>query len=430
MKFGIDRTDITPGYRTFMAGYGARNDLSDGVHDPLTFTSLILEEKGGRIFFGAADLVGLGREHSREIREKIAGMLGISLSDVMINCSHTHGGMRVDTSGYLDNRKFLPHIEKNRKLLEKQVFSSVRKAEKKMRRGKVFFGEGKTSVPMNRRLSYKGKVANKPNPSGKTDDSLKVIKIADTDDKTAAVIARVSCHPVATGMRHLITADYPGAFRTVFEKYFPGATAVFWQGAGADARPARAAGAGEWIMMEHDDLPVIGESLFSEVLEVLADGMEPLENLRFRTGIKDAVLPLAQPDVAREDLESMLEKEKDDTYRLCVQKMLARDEIPRGVPMEVQMISFNRRLSLLGIPGEVLCGLAGKLESAISTEFKMVSGYTNGSGNYLPDKRELKRGGYEVESYILSLLPSALSPELEDVLKDSASSLDRKLNRR
>ena len=94
MRFGIDRTSITPDWPSYMAGYGARKDLSDGVYDPLTFTSLILEEKGKKVFIGAVDLIGLGRELSLRLRENIAKILGVNLSDVMINCSHTHGGIK------------------------------------------------------------------------------------------------------------------------------------------------------------------------------------------------------------------------------------------------------------------------------------------------------------------------------------------------
>ena len=57
MRFGIHAVDITPPFRTKMAGYGARYDYYDDVHDPLTFTAIVLEERGRRACIGAADLI-------------------------------------------------------------------------------------------------------------------------------------------------------------------------------------------------------------------------------------------------------------------------------------------------------------------------------------------------------------------------------------
>ncbi len=427
MKFGIDRTDITPGWATYMAGYGARNDLSDGVNDPLTFTSLILEEKGKKIFIGAVDLVGIGREISAKIRKNIAEMLGIKISDVMINCSHTHGGMRIDVSDYMDCTYMLPVINKNKKLLETRIYASVKKAQKNMQEGKLFYGEGKTTVPMNRRLLYKGQIENRPNPNGKTDSALKVLKITDNNGKIAVIITRVSCHAVATGAKHLLTADYPGAFRPFVEKAFPGAISVFWQGVGADARPRQVADGLDWRAMEHKELPLIGECLFTEVLEVLTERMTPIEPLIFSSDIAEVLLPVSNPNVTKEDLKQQLKQAKYEILRFCLRKMLAMEQIPTDFPISVQMISFNKQFSIVGIDGEVLCGLGEKIEKKISTQFKMVLGYTNGAHIYLPCKEELKKGGYETLS-VYDLLPSPLSPKLEDILVGKTEEFDKKLN--
>ena len=429
MKFGIDRTDITPGWPTYMAGYGARNDTSDGVNDPLTFTSLILEEKGKRVFIGAADLISIGGEQSVKIRQKVAGILGIKFSDVMLNATHTHGGMRIRGSDYLDWEHMKPVVNKNKKLLEARIYASAKKALKNMQDGKIFYGEGKTTIPMNRRLLYKGNVENRPNPEGKTDSALKVLKITGADNKIAAVIARVSCHPVATGAQHLLTADYPGAFRPFVEKAFPGAVAVLWQGVGADARPRQVADGIQWRVMKHKELPVIGECLFSEVMEVLANHMHPLENLKFGSAVEDVFLPVSDPTVTRKDLEKQLKSAKYEIIRTCIRKMLAQKELAKGIPMTIQMISFNKEFSIVGIAAEVLCGLGEKVEKKVSTKMSMVLGYTNGASVYLPCKDELKRGGYETMS-VFDLLPSPLSPRLEDILTEKTAEFDKKLNRK
>ena len=77
----------------------------------------------------------------------------------------------------------------------------------------------------------------------------------------------------------------------------------------------------------------------------------------------------------------------------------------------------------------MLCGLGEKAEKQLSSEFRMTCGYTNGARVYLPDREEYERGGYDVDSYLFELLPSPLSPEMENIITMTAAELDRKLNR-
>lgn len=429
MKFGIDRVDITPDYRTIMGGYGCRQDENDGVNDPLTFTSLIFEENRKKVFIGAVDLVDLGgHEHSIHMRKKIAKMLGINFSSVMINCSHTHGGIETNLPAYYTREDYMRHFRKNREFIETKIFASAKRAAKKMREGKLFYGEGMTSIPMNRRLLVEGRVQNRPNPGGEADRTLKILKITDSGNRIAAVLVRVSCHPVATSAQHLITADFPGAFREVFEKYFPGSLAIFLQGTGGDARPAQVADGKSWGRVAPSELSGIGECLFKEALKVLTGEMESLDKLGFNSVIKEVFLPVINSKVNTKQLEGML-KSKSEGYRICIKKLLNKKagEVKTGIPLTIQMISFNKKFSILGIEAEVLCALGGKVEKKISSRFNMVLGYTNGSECYLPDKKEYKRGGYEVDNYILYLLPSPLSPKLEDIVVSTTFEFDKKL---
>lgn len=435
MKFGIDRTDLTPSWNTYLAGYGIRRDLSDGVNDPLTFTSLVIEERGRTIFLGAADLVGLGREHSVRLRRKIADLLGIGYSDVMINCSHTHGGILVsDSSSYqLDGINRLDHARKNRRFIERRILASVRRAAESMRAGKLYYGEGETTLMMNRRPVVDGAVQNRPNPPGKVDGCLKVLRINDEEGRIAAVLARVSCHPVATGPQHLVTADFPGSFRVELERCFPGAKAVFLQGVGADARPALVAAGDRWRFARHDELPLIGLPLAREVIAVLAGGkMTEIDRLRLRSEVRVVELPVINRRVQRRDLEEMLKLEypPDEKWKpKAIERVLARKKFNLGMPITMQMISFGPRLSILGVEAEVLCALGEKIEQPLSTEFRMTLGYTNGARCYLPDRVEYARGGYEVDAWLLDDLPSPLSPDLEDIMVGVAADFDRKLNR-
>ncbi|MCK9266705.1 hypothetical protein M0P98_07520, partial [bacterium] len=218
------------------------------------------------------------------------------------------------------------------------------------------------------------------------------------------------------------------ALRPLLELAFPGSVSIFWQGVGADARPRQVANGMHWRAMTHSELPKIGECLFAEVMKVLINQMVPIKNLDFGSAIEVVKLPIADLNVTKEDLQKQLDEAKYEITKNCIRKMIAMEKLPEYFPMPIQMIRFNEQFSLVGIAAEVLCGLGEKVGEKISTEYKMVLGYTNGAHMYLPCKEELKRGGYETMS-VYDLLPSPLAPEMESVLTGKTAEFDEKLKK-
>ncbi len=432
MKFGIDRVNITPDYKTLLDGYGERNDICDGVNDPITFTSLILEENGQKCFIGSVDLVTIDPEHAIQLQKTIAQQLGIDTRYVILNCSHTHGSIRVRKPLFMEakTKEIMFYINRNKTFFNRQVLKSVRKAVRNMKSCKLFYGEGKTSIPMNRRLYVNGKIQNKPNPKGKVDDTIKILKVVQSDESIGAIMVRLSCHPVATGAQHLITADFPGAFRAIFEKYFPGAIAIFLQGAGGDARPSQVAKGDTWQTMPHNQLPLIGEVLFQEVLRVLINPMELLTNLDISADSRQVFIPVVDNHIDRKTIERKL-PEASGFYRIYLEELLKLIRLnkkpPEGLAITVQMLRFNKYFCILGVQGEVTAGLGKKIEDNLSTIHNMVLGYTPGSICYLLDREEYVKGGYEVSSYIYHLLPSPLSPDMENIILNTVRKLDNHL---
>ena len=60
--------DITPVPGGRMDGYGARNDVSQGVHDPLHARALVLEQGGARCAIVSCDLLGMHADAGIELR--------------------------------------------------------------------------------------------------------------------------------------------------------------------------------------------------------------------------------------------------------------------------------------------------------------------------------------------------------------------------
>jgi hypothetical protein len=221
---------------------------------------------------------------------------------------------------------------------------------------------------------------NAPNPEGEIDDRMQLLVFRKPGGEVAAVCMKVSCHPVATGAQHLLTADYPGAWRAAFSKAFgPEVLPVFLQGAGADARPRHVADGDEWRAMKHAELPTIGDELLAETLAILTGtGLRQLEGLT----LKGKINAVKAPKEAKEDAPDYME-------------------------FHVQTLWLNSELALIGLDSEPLCGLGKIVEAAVAPKQAMFLGYTNGSRAYTPDTQEMKRGGYETGGHFL--------PGLEDL---------------
>ena len=404
MRFGIASVDISPPFVTRMAGYGGRLDRFDDIHDPLAFDAVVLEERRRRAFIGAADLLWFEDTQIMDLRRKVAKIVKAPVDNVLFNASHTHGGpLILDNPSYFSGN--VGSAAPYREWFEKQVLAAAKEAAAGMQQGTLSYGVGKTHVPMNRRLERDGKVVNAPNPDGKPDDRLQVMVLRDKQEAIRGILARVSCHPVSTGAQHRITAGFPGAFRAACRRAFgPDVIPVFMQGVGGDARPRHVCDGDKWRVMRHDELTQIGEDLLAETIAVLVGrSMKRLGPLSLRGRFRVADVPCDKTYTTRQDFENLLANGTGLQRRyaeLALQAIETTGKAQSTVPVRVQTIWLTKDTAVVGIEGEVLMGLGAHVEKSLKPKRAIVLGYCNGSGCYLPDSKELARGGYEQTSYL------------------------------
>ena len=91
VQASVVQIDITPPVGMPMEGYGAREGVSQGVHDPLVAQLLLLEGSTQRLVLITADLLGVRLGVTKSLREAIERAIGPS-DGLMMACSHTHSG--------------------------------------------------------------------------------------------------------------------------------------------------------------------------------------------------------------------------------------------------------------------------------------------------------------------------------------------------
>ena len=94
MKAGFARLDMTPPLGTPLAGYYSQR-LATDVLDPLSLNALVLSDGGSTAVLIAADMLGIRRAYTDEIRALVAERVGIPADHVMLCSLHQHTSMRL-----------------------------------------------------------------------------------------------------------------------------------------------------------------------------------------------------------------------------------------------------------------------------------------------------------------------------------------------
>src|SRR4030042_3979083 len=92
LRAGAANIDITPEKPRKMAGYAARTELSEGVHDPLSARVVVFENNGKRLVLVSTDLVGFYNDTAEPLRKAILDEFKLEPSELFLCAIHTHSG--------------------------------------------------------------------------------------------------------------------------------------------------------------------------------------------------------------------------------------------------------------------------------------------------------------------------------------------------
>ena len=253
------RKDISCDIGATLAGYG-NNDVSVGKIDDLELNGLCIDDGRDKVIIMSLDLLGLDSGTIRKIRSVAASALGIKEANVLVSCTHTHGGphtgmyrksVKMSTSGYqfpedpshpdtryltfLDNAvaEAVSDFAKNPGWKDAYVgFYSSARDENRNRRFTT--ADNHASFIAHRRTLHK--IA-----TGVADKELGTLALFAPETRAPLfVLGNYAAHPLAShapghgGLR--ITSDFPGFYRRYIEAE-TGARAMFVMGACGDLVP-------------------------------------------------------------------------------------------------------------------------------------------------------------------------------------------------
>ncbi len=423
MRAGLSQMDITPGGPIWMTGYSSRTHPSEGVAQRLRAKALAIEDSAGsRIVVVTTDLIGLPRSITDAASARLAKAHGLVRANLLFNSSHTHAGPVV--RGNLPTMFELPRgdqarIDNYARTLTDQLVEVAEAAIGDLSPAMLDYGFEDVDFAINRRHPTPKGVTLAENSTGPVDHTVPVIRIRFPNGGLRAVLFGYACHNTTlTGDYYQISGDYAGAAQAALEQAHPGAMALFLMLCGADQNPAPR-GTAE-LADRH------GSELAREVDRILSTALAPVRG-PLRTAFEVTELDFAPH--SKEQFEKETSSSNPAAVRRAKAMLQAYEERHpvRRIPYPVQAIRLDRNLVILALGGEVVVDYSLRAKQQLGEQSVIVAGYSNDVMCYIPSRRVLNEGGYEVsDSMIYYGQPGPLGQDVEDRI---FASISRVINR-
>ncbi len=193
-----------------------------GIRDDLEANAIYLSDEKTDILLVSCDLVGLEPEFNVKLREAMGVSAGLSPRNVLISCTHTHGGPSLVRTNYL-----MPLDTLYMQKLTTELIVLAKEAVKSARPGKIGWIKDELRIGYNRRLTWadgshtmggNAARADFTGLEGPDDPQHTGMFAATTDGKLLAVLYHNTTHPTTFYGAGLYSADFPGEVRKVLRK--------------------------------------------------------------------------------------------------------------------------------------------------------------------------------------------------------------------
>ena len=409
-KIGTGRTVITPNEPTWMAGYSSRTSPSEGKLHDLWAKALLLEDaRGNRSLLITMDILGVSKDFSDEVRNLINRKYNLNNSQIILSSSHTHSGPVISRALqyiYPMTEQDWKVVDKYTEQLKEKLVELVDQAIKNLQPAHIYTQNGITRFQVNRRNNRENSITPTTELKGPNDYAVPVIKIESPDKQLLAVVFGYACHPTTLSI-NMFSGDYAGFAQLELEKRYPGVTAMFFQGAGADQNP-----------LPRRTVPLAiqyGKQLAATVERVLSEEM-PQQESNLITRYSEIDLLIDDP-LPTEELQ-VIAKGSDYQARWAngiISELKTKGHLIKSYPFPVGYWQIGQqKLFILG--GESVIAYSMKLKQTYGEQIFVMS-YANDVMGYIPSEVILEEGGYEGDtSQRVYGLPSKWSKSVESLI--------------
>jgi hypothetical protein len=282
-----------------------------------------------------------------------------------------------------------------------------------MKPAAIYAKNGVTRFQVNRRNNSESQIDTLTDLKGPNEYAVPVLKVTTETDGILAIVFGYACHPTVLS-HYLFSGDYPGFAQILLEEMYPEATALFFQGAGADQNPLprRSVALAEQY----------GKTLAIAVDRVLKEDMPKLLP-ELQVEYNEIDLPLSDP-LSEEELKNMVET-KSGYQQNWAKRMLVQEKYISSYPYPVQVWNLGG-LPFVALGGEVPIEYAIETKKLLGNE-AFILGYSNDVMAYIPSATILKEGGYEgADSQMVFGMPALWKEGIDSLIYNEIIHLAKK----
>ncbi|MBR9997928.1 MAG: neutral/alkaline non-lysosomal ceramidase N-terminal domain-containing protein [Cyclobacteriaceae bacterium] len=410
-KTGVAREVITPREYIWMSGFAAREKPAEGKLHDLWVKALAIEDaEGNKALFIATDIIGYSRELSLAVCDRIQKNHQLQRENIILSSSHTHCGPVVNKNLFgmypPFSNEMKSQIAANLVFLEDQIVRCAAAALNDLAPSRIATGVGISRFAVNRRNNKENEVLYASDLEGPSDHSVPVIRVTDMEENLIAVVCGYACHATTLGLNQW-SGDYPGYTQIDLEKSFPGVTALFFAGCGADQNA--------FPRMTVPLAQQYGNELAEAVKRVLLEPMKELTPV-LNAEYNEIELSFSEPLSVAElkDIEASAPGWQQQWATDLLRKMDKGEELPEKYSFyPVQSWRLGDQI-LVALGGEVVVDYAHKIRQSWGNEL-FIAAYANDVMAYIPSVRVLEEGGYEGNTSMRAYgQPSTWAPEIEE----------------
>ena len=424
---GAAAVKITPDGPAWMAGYASRTEPSIGVELDLFAKTLVVKDPAGEtVVLVTLDLISVPGPLRQHVEKSLAESRKLKPENLVMNCSHTHCGPEIRTTGTAldgldpDRRaRSIAYVE----MLQQRILTCIDEAFVRLAPARLSFQKARAAFAMNRRLPSPTGYQNSPNPDGRVDHDVPVLRVEDVEGTITAVVFGYACHNTTLGFQKLC-GDYAGYAQQAIEEAHPGTVALFMMGCGGDQNP----------------YPRRTLELAKQHGQTLATAVEAALSTPKRevAGRLSVAFGTAKLDYAEAQSKEQLQEQRKSTnkydarYAERLLKELEAGTLLTSYPAPVSVVRFGDAVLFVALPGETVVdySLRIKRENRKPDGPEVwVAGYSNDVFTYIPSLRVLLEGGYEAGGamrYMTTVVqPGPFAPNVEDRLMERVDQLIR-----
>jgi hypothetical protein len=246
-------------------------------------------------------------------------------------------------------------------------------------------------------------------PAGAVDHDFPILTVRAADGSLRAALVSYACHATTLGgSDNFVHGDWPGAAQELIQQRHPGARAMVLIGTGADANPNPRGGGLPDVERHAQEIANETDRLLGTPLRALT--APPAGRFRYLD------LSFSRTPPRSEWEEQATRKGAAGAYARSVLEGLDRGErVPTTVAYPVQTWTFGSDLAMVFVGGEVVADYGLRLKRELDGSRLWVNAYSNDVAFYVPSRRMIPEGGYEVsQSMIYYGQPAPLAEGTEE----------------